>query len=215
MNHLCKASAIVFLFFLGFALVGGVLAASKPADTADNPFPRSLESYDDSDEAKIIGILINRIKKEPFNLAATFIFFLAIIHTFMTSRFLAISHKWEQKHQEKIDQGLADKHSVHHGAELFHFLGEVEAVFGLWAVVLLGTIVTFYDWSTAVTYISKNVLFTEACFVVVIMTLASTRPILKISEQIMWKIANLLKGTLTAWWFTILTIGPLLGSLIT
>jgi hypothetical protein len=31
----------------------------------------------------------------------------------------------------------------------------------------------------------------------------------------MWKIANLLGGTLTAWWFTILTIGPLLGSLIT
>jgi hypothetical protein len=52
-------------------------------------------------------------------------------------------------------------------------------------------------------------------FVVVIMTLASTRPILKLSEIIMWKIANLLGGTLTAWWFTILTIGPLLGSLIT
>jgi hypothetical protein len=31
----------------------------------------------------------------------------------------------------------------------------------------------------------------------------------------MWKIANLLGGTLTAWWFTILTVGPLLGSLIT
>ena len=31
----------------------------------------------------------------------------------------------------------------------------------------------------------------------------------------MWKIANLLGGTLTAWWFTILTLGPVLGSLIT
>ena len=47
------------------------------------------------------------------------------------------------------------------------------------------------------------------------MTLASTRPILKLSEQIMWKIANLLGGSLTAWWFTILTLGPVLGSLIT
>jgi hypothetical protein len=31
----------------------------------------------------------------------------------------------------------------------------------------------------------------------------------------MRKIANLLGGSLTAWWFTILTLGPLLGSLIT
>jgi hypothetical protein len=55
----------------------------------------------------------------------------------------------------------------------------------------------------------------EAEFVVVIMALASTRPILKLSEQIMRKIAGLLGGTLTAWWFTILSIGPILGSLIT
>jgi len=66
-----------------------------------------------------------------------------------------------------------------------------------------------------VNYISHRVNFTEPMFVVVIMTLASTRPILKLSETIMWKIANLLGGSLTAWWFTILTLGPLLGSLIT
>ena len=52
-------------------------------------------------------------------------------------------------------------------------------------------------------------------FVLVIMTLASTRPILKLAEKFMWMIANLLGGTLAAWWLTILTIGPLLGSLIT
>ena len=49
----------------------------------------------------------------------------------------------------------------------------------------------------------------------VIMTLASTRPILKLTEAVMQKIANLLGGTLIAWWFTILTAGPILGSLIT
>jgi hypothetical protein len=57
--------------------------------------------------------------------------------------------------------------------------------------------------------------FTEAEFVVVVMTLAATRPILKLAESIMWRIANLLGGTLTAWWFTILTFGPILGSFIT
>jgi hypothetical protein len=52
-------------------------------------------------------------------------------------------------------------------------------------------------------------------FVVVIMTLASTRPILLIFEKLMWKIAGLMGGTLTAWWWAIVTIGPILGSFIT
>ncbi|MBW2479331.1 MAG: putative Na+/H+ antiporter [Deltaproteobacteria bacterium] len=162
-----------------------------------------------------MAILKNRVRQVPFNLIATIIFFCAIVHTFLTSKFLAISHRWEHDHEEKKKLGQVDRHSVHHGAELFHFLGEVEAVFGIWVVALVGAIFFFYDWQTVVNYIGYRVNFTEPMFVVVIMTLASTRPILKLSEAIMWKIANLLGGTLTAWWFTILTLGPMLGSLIT
>jgi len=194
--------------------VAGALAADKKGDAA-NTFPRSLENYNDSDIESIAAILKNRIEQEPFNLIATIIFLCAIIHTFLTSKFTAISHKWEHEYEEKKKQGHVDRHPGHHGAELFHFLGEVEAVFGIWVIALAGAIFAFYDWSTVVNYISYKVNFTEAMFVVVIMTLASTRPILKFSEAIMWKIANLLGGTLTAWWFTILTMGPVLGSLIT
>jgi len=211
-----KVWSIFILCYLGIGLLGGVgaLAAQNPPDDA-GAFPRSLESYNDSEVKSIAAILKNRIKEEPFNLVATLIFFCAIIHTFLTSKFTAISHKWEHGHDKKKRQGQADRHSVHHGAELFHFLGEVEAVFGIWVIALTIAIVAFYDWNTMVNYVSYRVNFTEAMFVVVIMTLAATRPILKLSEAIMWKIANLLGGTLTAWWFTILTIGPLLGSLIT
>ncbi len=211
-----KAWAIFILCFYGMGLLGGVgaLAAEKPVDDT-NAFPRSLDSYNDSETESIAAILLNRIKQEPFNLIATLIFLCAIIHTFLTSKFTALSHKWEHEHEERKKQGQADRHSVHHRAELFHFLGEVEAVFGIWVIALSGAIIAFYDWKTVVNYISYRVNFTEALFVVVIMTLASTRPILKLSEIIMWKVANLLGGTLTAWWFTILTIGPLLGSLIT
>lgn len=193
---------------------GAVLAAAKAFDDA-KPFPRSLDSYDDQDVQSILTILKNRIKQEPFNLVVTLVFFAAIIHTFLTSKFMAIAHRWEHEHEEKIKQGLAPKNSVHHGAELFHFLGEVEVVFGLWAIATVAAILLFHDWQTVVSYLSYRVNFTEAMFVVVIMTLASTRPILRLSEQIMWKISNLLGGTLTAWWFTILTIGPVLGSFIT
>ncbi len=178
-------------------------------------FPRSIENYGDSGEQSIVATLLKRASAEPFNVAATLIFFCAIIHTFLTSRFLAISHKWEHAHQEQIARGKADKYSVHHGAELFHFLGEVEAVFGLWAIALAVTIFYFHDWSTLKFYITDKVNFTEPLFVVVIMTLAATRPILKLAEKIMQIVAGLLGGSLKAWWLTILTVGPLLGSLIT
>lgn len=62
---------------------------------------------------------------------------------------------------------------------------------------------------------THGVNFTDAFFVVVIMTLSSSRPILKLTEGIMARIAGRLGGTIAAWWFAILTLGPMLGSFIT
>jgi hypothetical protein len=191
-----------------------VSGAGKPPEDADS-FPRSLASYNDSDIQSVSAILIDRVRQEPFNLVAALIFFLAIIHTFMTGKFMSISHKWEREHAAKIDRGEAGRDSVHHGAELFHFLGEVEAVFGIWVVGLVVAIIGFYDWHTVVTYIGYKVNFTEALFVVVIMTLAATRPIMQLAENLICRIADLLGGTLTLRWLTTLTIGPILGSFIT
>ena len=195
------------------AWIASAEAAEPPADA--KPFPRSLESYDDADAGSIWSILVDRVRKEPFNLVATLIFFLAIVHTFMTARFMAISHKWEHEHEDKIARGEATRDSVHVGAKFFHFLGEVEAVFGIWAVALVVAIIGFYDWSTVVHYIGYKVNFTEPAFVVVIMTLAATRPILRLSENLIKKIARSLGGSLTARWLTTLTLGPILGSFVT
>lgn len=207
------------VFILGcltwVVLSAGVVSAAEPLPADAGAFPRNLDSYSDSDADGIWAILQNRVKQEPFNLAATLIFFLAIVHTFMTSRFMAIAHKWERAHAEKIKNSAAQRESVHHRAELFHFLGEVEAVFGIWAVALVMAIIGFYDWNTMVNYIGYKVNFTEPLFVVVIMTLAATRPILRLSENLIRKIAHLLGGTLAAQWLTALTIGPILGSFIT
>jgi hypothetical protein len=204
----------IFLVVSVLMICGLVLAAGGPP--ADAPvFPPRLDSYGDGNISGIIDILVHRVRQQPFNLVASLIFLSAIIHTFLTGRFMAIAHRWSHAHEGKIQKGLAPRESVHHGAELFHFLGEVEAVFGIWAAALVGAIVLFFGWSTAKTYIVYGVNFTEPMFVVVIMTLAATRPILKLSEQFMWKIAGLLGGTITAWWWSILTIGPILGSFIT
>lgn len=176
-------------------------------------FPRPLESY--NDVGGIWSTLKDRVGEEPFNLAATMIFLLAIIHTFLTSRFQAMAHRLDDSHQAKIEQGAASRDSVAHGARVLHFLGEVEVVFGLWAVVLMIAVAAFYDWDTAVHYVGDTVNFTEPAFVVVIMTLAATRPILRLAENIINLLAGVLGGSLSALWYTILTIGPLLGSFIT
>jgi hypothetical protein len=216
MKRRWKAWVCVLACLLGTGFAGLALATSADTEHSSRPeFPRSLESYHDDELQSIGATLAHRIKKEPFNLAASLIFLFAIIHTFLTSRFLAVAHAWEAGHREKIARGEAHRRSVHIGAGIFHFLGEVEVVFGLWAVALGLAIIFFHDWQTVVGYVSHSVNFTEPLFVLVIMTLAATRPILKLAEKIMSVIAKLLGGTLAAWWFTILTVGPLLGSLIT
>jgi hypothetical protein len=181
----------------------------------ENEFPLPLDEYDDSAIASTTDKLKNRIHIEPFNLVATLIFFLAITHMFLASKFLAIAHRWEKDYQAKLIRTGVTKDSVHFGAGVFEFLGEVEVVFGIWAMALLVAISIFFDWNTAVHYVSDSVDLTEAFFIMVIMTLASSRPILKLAEGAMALVAERFGGTASVWWFTILTLGPLLGSLIT
>lgn len=204
--------ALAFIFSAQMLTEPG-FAAAPVEDGLE--FPRQLQSYHDADIQSIAGKLIYRVKTEPFNLLATLIFFLAVVHTFMSARFTGIAHRLKHEHEALKAEGKVSKHSISHKAELFHFLGEVETVFGIWAIALALAITFFFDWSTLKYYLGHKVNFTEPLFVVVVMTLAATRPILKLSESLMEQIANLTGGSLTSWWLTILTVGPLLGSLIT
>ena len=52
-------------------------------------------------------------------------------------------------------------------------------------------------------------------FVVIIMALASTRPVLLLAERCLRAVASLGGGRPIAWWLAILTVAPLLGSFIT
>jgi hypothetical protein len=208
------------ILFIPLLLLLGCIFSIETASAADHgagaaiEFPPDLQSYGDTGRP-IFERLSARIKADPFNLVGTLIFLLAICHTFLCNKFTATAHRLEHEHEKKREKGEVPRTSVAHRARLFHFLGEVEVVFGLWAIALLVGIVSFFDWPTAVDYVSHKVVYTEAIFVVVIMTLASTRPILKLAEAFMNKVAGLLGGSLTAWWIAILTLGPLLGSFIT
>jgi len=185
---------------------------SSPASTYG--FPRSFESYDDEGLETISQIIFHRIKAEPFNVAATLIFFLAIFHILMASWFKKISHHYEQEHNIKKHDGLVPKDSLSLEAGIYHFLGEPEAIFGLWTLALGITITLFFDWSTFVHYVG-SLNYKEPMYTVVIMTIASSRPILKLVELLLWKIVKLFGGKLEVWWLTILILAPLSSSFIT
>jgi hypothetical protein len=205
---------IILVFTVFFITSHAFAGGGHDVLLATENFPPALDSYNDSHIQGIGAILIHRIKQAPFNFIATFIFILAIVHTFLTSKFLYYAHKWKAEHLEEIKRGEAPENSTHLISEIFHFFGEIEVVFGIWAMALGGAIILFYDWATFSHYIN-TINFTEPMFVVVIMTLASSRPILKFSEQIMSRVAAIFKGTMSAWWLTIMTLGPILGSFIT
>jgi len=181
--------------------------------TPAGPFPLPLSAYPDLPGAGLATTLRARVDADPFNAVATGIFLLAVLHTFFASRFTSAAHALQKGHDARAAAtGVPTSPNV--GAELLHFLGEVEVVFGLWAVPLAIGIWISRGWDTVTGYLD-GVNYTEAVFVVVIMALASTRPIIELAEAMLRKAANIGGGTPAAWWLTILTIAPLLGSLIT
>jgi hypothetical protein len=176
--------------------------------------PRALSSYPDQSGASLYELLIERVRLEPFNAIASAIFALAILHTFAAIQFARRAHRVQHAHDERARlAGKSPTPSV--AAEGLHFMGEIEVVFGLWAIVLLIAMVAYAGWDTAKHYFNDGVNYTEPLFVVVIMALAATRPVIAFAESAMRRVANLGRGTPAAWWLTILTLGPLLGSFIT
>jgi hypothetical protein len=214
----------------GVTTVGGALgtatfawAAEKAGDLPE--FPQAVTAYASTDAPGLIDTLGARVQAEPFNLIATAIFVLAVVHTFFAGKIRHWAHVVEERHHAKLkekrtarrtdsdDDGVPDE--VSFGGQVLHFFGEVEAIFGIWAVILGVAIALNKGLTTAIHYIGDTVNYTEPMFVVVIMALASTRPVLRLAEQAMRGVASVGGGTPVAWWLSILTVAPLLGSFIT
>lgn len=188
---------------LGLLVLTPLLAvATTPG--ADGNLPRELSSYADPAGADAITVVRARAQAEPFNLVASVIFLLAILHTFATPKIRHWAHAVEKRSARSSFIGST-----------LHILGEVEAVFGIWALVLVGAICWVKGLDSATYYLGERVSYTEPMFVVVIMALASTRPVMRLAEQSLSLVAALGGGRPVAWWASILTVAPLLGSFIT
>jgi hypothetical protein len=125
------------------------------------------------------------------------IFALAVLHTFSTKYFEHLAHA-QPRH-----------------AGIWHLLGEVEVVFGLWAMVLAIAMFALAGKVQTLEYLdSRN--FTEPLFVFAIMVVAGTRPILQACGVLVQQIARLAPlPTAMVNYFLLLSVVPLLGSLIT
>lgn len=194
-------------------------AAAGPGEAA--PFPPSLDSYAGEEGLTLGEVLRQRIRNEPLNLVATLLFLGAVLHTFVAPKIAAYAHRLEHRPPADYDRdGAIEPHELPldtrgFRSELLHFLGEIEAVFGLWVVPLLLVITFGKGWAVAERFVAHGVHFTEPLFVVVIMAISATRPVLQFAESAIGRVARLAGGSPFAWWASILTIGPLLGSFIT
>lgn len=125
------------------------------------------------------------------------LFAVALIHTFSTKFFERLAHS-QPRH-----------------AGLWHLLGEVEIVFGFWAMVLMLFMFGIEGKASATRYLdTRN--FTEPMFVFAIMVIAGTRPILQFAGTVVRLAASavpLPRGM--AMYFMVLALVPLLGSFIT
>ncbi|WP_249384131.1 putative Na+/H+ antiporter [Chitinivorax sp. B] len=125
------------------------------------------------------------------------LFGIALIHTFST----------------KFFERLANQRPSHAG--LFHLLGEVEVVFGFWAMILMLFMFGLQGKATATQYLdSRN--FTEPMFIFAIMVIAGTRPVLQFAIFCVKTVAAFVPLPRNmAHYFVVLAMVPILGSFIT
>lgn len=128
---------------------------------------------------------------------AAALFGIALLHTFAAGLFEHLAHRYPR----------------HSG--LFHLLGEVEVVFGFWAIVLVVTMAFVSGGSQALQYAeSRN--YTEPLFVFVVMVIAASSPVLHSVVAVVDALARRLPVAtpLATAWLGLAAV-PLLGSLIT
>lgn len=133
----------------------------------------------------------------PIQWIAAALFAVALLHTFAAKQFERLSHRYPRH------------------AGLFHLLGEVEVVFGFWAIVLVLAMALVVGGTPALDYAeSRN--YTEPLFVFVVMVIAASRPVLRTVMALVDTTARALPVStpLATAWLGLAAV-PLLGSLIT
>lgn len=137
------------------------------------------------------------MQPQAIDLIAAGLFAAALVHTFSAKQFERLSHRFPRH------------------AGLFHLLGEVEVVFGFWALVLVLVMAAVAGGGPALAYAeSRN--YTEPLFVFVVMVIAASKPVLDTVAWTVDRAARLmpLPRPLATAWLGLAAV-PLAGSLVT
>ena len=140
---------------------------------------------------------MNSTQDPAVQVTAAIIFAVALVHTFAAKQF----------------ERLAQRYPKHAG--LFHLAGEVVVVFGFWAIVLVLAMALTSGGASALAYAeSRN--YTEPLFVIVVMVIAASRPVLM---TVIWWVrmtarAMPLPTPLATAWLGLAAV-PLFGSIVT
>jgi hypothetical protein len=128
---------------------------------------------------------------------AAALFGIALVHTFAAKLFERLSHRYPRH------------------AGLFHLLGEVEVVFGFWAIVLVFAMALLQGGDAALAY-AESRHYTEPLFVFVVMVVAASRPVLQAVLALVSGLARVapVRTPLASAWLGLAFV-PLLGSLVT
>jgi predicted cation transporter len=130
-------------------------------------------------------------------LVGTLLFGIALIHTFSTRLF----------------EHLAHVYPAHAG--IYDLLGEVEVVFGFWAMALMLVMLVVNGREAATGYLDQQN-FTEPMFVFAIMVISGSRPILQFAMFCVSAIARIIPLSRGPGFYLVtLAFVPLLGSFIT
>lgn len=137
-------------------------------------------------------------------LVGTILFAMAVLHTFLVKKFADFSHRFAKGSTLEI---------------LFHFLAEIEVVFGLWAAILLIVMSILLGSEEMIRY-QAGLHLVEPLFVFGVMVVSSTRPVLWLAQKAIQGVSKLLQNltgispqVLDV--FVLMVIGPLAGSFIT
>lgn len=143
---------------------------------------------------------MNFTNVSSIQLAGTICFVFALVHTFTVHLF--------QKQALRYAEGSV-------GENFFHFLGEVEVVFGIWAALFMVAYAFLETPASAIQYLESRSL-TEPLLVFALMAVCGSKPILQFTTALIRKIADRLPlNKNLAFYISTLVFGPLLGSFIT
>lgn len=199
---------ILIIFSLLFLLAGALVwkVSSMEELTGHQDLIVAPDDYLDTHLTTIWEKLIFRINAQPFNILTLAIFLAAICHVFLAN---SIHRYATGQLAQARKEGRAE-----FGWEVLKLFGEIEVIFGVWVIPLLLAMIYFYGQQFALNYL-QGLEFFEPIFVVVIMAIASTLPIMTAAANVLKTVTHLGGSSLLTQWIVLLALGPLLGSFLT